>query len=108
MRKRLTVALTLGLSIVLALSACGSGGTSTSNAAITVGELFPMTGREPFVGQWFLHGGKVGIADINANGGCDGHQINAQLSDTGGDAVDAVTALKKLQLSSPTFILGPC
>lgn len=66
-----------------------------------------MTGREPFVGQWFLHGAKVGIADINANGGCNGHQITPQLSDTGGDAVDAVTALKKLQLSNPAFILGP-
>jgi ABC-type branched-subunit amino acid transport system substrate-binding protein len=107
MRKRLTAVLTLGLSVVLALSACGSGGNSTGNGPITVGELFPMTGREPFVGQWFLHGGKVGIADINANGGCGGHQINAKLSDTGGDAVDAVTALKQLQLANPTFILGP-
>jgi branched-chain amino acid transport system substrate-binding protein len=66
-----------------------------------------MTGREPYVGQWFLHGAKVAIANINANGGCGGHQINAKLSDTGGDAVDAVTALKQLQLSSPTFVLGP-
>jgi ABC-type branched-subunit amino acid transport system substrate-binding protein len=88
------------------LTACGSGGTS-SNGPITVGELFPMTGREPYVGQWFLHGAKVAIADINANGGCGGHQINAQLADTGGDGVDAVTALKQLQLSSPTFVLGP-
>ena len=106
MRKRsaaLLALLTLGSML---LSACGSSGGG-SNGPITVGELFPMTGREPFVGQWFLHGAKVGIADINANGGCGGHQINASLSDTGGDAVDAVTALKKLQVSSPTFILGP-
>ncbi|HLZ24278.1 MAG TPA: ABC transporter substrate-binding protein [Ktedonobacterales bacterium] len=90
----------------MVLTACGSGGTS-SNGPITVGELFPMTGREPYVGQWFLHGAKVAIADINQNGGCGGHQINAQLADTGGDGVDAVTALKQLQLSNPTFVLGP-
>ena len=94
------------LAITLFVSACG-GSKGGGTGPITVGELFPMTGREPFVGQWFLHGAKVGIANINANGGCGGHQINAKLSDTGGDAVDAVTALKQLQLSNPTFILGP-
>lgn len=107
MRKRSAVLfafLTLGS---LLLAACGTSSGGGGNGSITVGELFPMTGREPFVGQWFLHGAKVGIADINANGGCGGHKINASLSDTGGDAVDAVTALKKLQLASPTFILGP-
>jgi ABC-type branched-subunit amino acid transport system substrate-binding protein len=106
MRKKFPALLTLAASVLLLLSACGqSAGADTG--PITVGELFPMTGREPFVGQWFLHGAKVGIADINANGGCAGHQINAKLADTGGDAVDAVTALKQLQISNPAFILGP-
>lgn len=107
MRKRYAAALLAFLTVgSMLLAACGS--TAGANTGpITVGELFPMTGREPFVGQWFLHGAKVGIADINANGGCGGHQINAKLADTGGDAVDAVTALKQLQLSSPNFILGP-
>ena len=106
MRKKMAGLLSVVATLSLLLSACGpSAGADTG--PITVGELFPMTGREPFVGQWFLHGAKVGIADINANGGCNGHQITPQLSDTGGDAVDAVTALKKLQLSNPAFILGP-
>lgn len=106
MRKHFAALLTVVATVSLLLSACG-GSAGTDTGPITVGELFPMTGREPFVGQWFLHGAKVGIADINANGGCDGHQINAKLADTGGDAVDAVTALKQLQLSNPAFILGP-
>ncbi|MGE5334046.1 MAG: ABC transporter substrate-binding protein [Nitrososphaerota archaeon] len=106
MRKRSAVLLAILTLGSMLLAACGTSSTG-ANGPITVGELFPMTGREPFVGQWFLHGAKVGIADVNANGGCGGHQINASLSDTGGDAVDAVTALKKLQVSSPTFILGP-
>jgi branched-chain amino acid transport system substrate-binding protein len=104
-RKRYAALLAFLILSSLFFAACGSSGGSTG--PITVGELFPMTGREPFVGQWFLHGAKVGIADINAHGGCGGHQINAQLNDTGGDAVDAVTALKQLQLSNPDFILGP-
>lgn len=107
MRKRLAALFAVLLATALLVSACGPNGGSRSSGPITVGELFPMTGREPFVGQWFLHGAKVGIADINANGGCGGHKINAKLSDTGGDAVDAVTALKQLKLSNPTFILGP-
>lgn len=107
MRKRsvaIVAFLTLGAMLI---AGCGTGSSGGGNDAITVGELFPMTGREPFVGQWFLHGAKVGIADVNDHGGCGGHKINASLADTGGDAVDAVTALKKLQLSNPTFVLGP-
>lgn len=107
MRKRLVALFALCLTALVVLSACGGSGGGSGNGPITVGELFPMTGREPFVGQWFLHGAKVAIADINANGGCGGHQINAKLADTGGDAVDAVTALKQLQLANPTYILGP-
>jgi ABC-type branched-subunit amino acid transport system substrate-binding protein len=106
MRKRYAALLALLTLGSMLLAACGSSAGGNSGP-ITVGELFPMTGREPFVGQWFLHGAKVGIADINANGGCGGHQITAKLADTGGDAVDAVTALKQLQLSSPDFVLGP-
>lgn len=66
-----------------------------------------MTGREPFVGQWFLHGAKVAIQDINANGGCNGAQLVPVLSDTAGDSVDAVTALRNLQTNNPAFVLGP-
>lgn len=106
MKNRLSALMAVAMIALLALSACGSS-NSGSSGPITVGELFPMTGREPFVGQWFLHGAKVGITDINNNGGCAGHQINAKLSDTGGDAVDAVTALRQLQLQNPAFILGP-
>jgi len=90
---------------MLLLSACGS--TAANTGPIQVGELFPMTGREPFVGQWFLHGAKVGIYEVNHNGGVMGRQLNATLADTGGDGVDAVTALKQLRTLNPTFILGP-
>jgi ABC-type branched-subunit amino acid transport system substrate-binding protein len=112
MKTKQSAFLVVAVITVLILSACGGSSTGSSSGSanagpITVGELFPMTGREPFVGQWFLHGAKVGITEINNNGGCDGHQINTKLADTGGDAVDAVTALRQLELSNPAFILGP-
>ncbi|MCL8207015.1 MAG: ABC transporter substrate-binding protein [Actinomycetia bacterium] len=98
------------------LAACGStpaanggggGGSSSSKSPIIVGELFPMTGREPFVGQWFLHGAKAGIYDVNHNGGVMGHPLQAVLADTGGDPVDAVPAWRQLETHNPTFELGP-
>lgn len=106
MRTKWSATLLAFLSVgIFILSACGS--SSTNTGPITVGELFPMTGREPFVGDWFLHGAKTAIAEVNANGGVMGRQLSPVLADTSGDAVDAVTALKQLQTKSPTFIVGP-
>lgn len=107
----------------LILAACGSGasasntsssgGSSTTAAAasssstITLGELMPMSGKEAFVGQWFDHGVKAGIEDVNANGGVMGKKFKSVLEDTAGDPVDAVTAWHTLQLHKPAVVLGP-
>jgi ABC-type branched-subunit amino acid transport system substrate-binding protein len=108
MRTKLLVILSAIIIIMsLVLSACGGSSASSSTGPLTVGELFPMTGREPYVGSWFLHGAKTAIADVNKNGGVMGHQLNPVLADTGGDAVDAVAAWKQLRLSNPTFEIGP-
>lgn len=105
------------LSIILA--ACGSGASSSasapaasnttaaSTASITLGELMPMSGKEAFVGQWFDHGVKAGIEDVNANGGVMGRKFVPVLEDTAGDPVDAVTAWHTLQLHKPSVVLGP-
>ena len=70
-------------------------------------ELFPVSGREAFVGQWFQHGAKAAVDDINKNGGVSGGKITELLADTGGDPVDAVTAQRKLLTQNPTFEVGP-
>jgi ABC-type branched-subunit amino acid transport system substrate-binding protein len=70
-------------------------------------ELFPMSGREAFVGDWLNHGAKVGVWDVNNNGGVMGHPIQETLADTGGDPVDAVTAQRQLMTQNPTFQVGP-
>lgn len=98
----------LSACLLLLLSACGgASGSSGNQKPLTVGELFPMSGRESFVGQWFLHGAKAGIVDVNAHGGVMGHKLKAALEDTGGDPVDAVPAWRKLQTQNPTFEVGP-
>jgi ABC-type branched-subunit amino acid transport system substrate-binding protein len=91
------------------LMACGNGTSSggSGSGPITMAELFPMSGREAFVGQWFLHGARVGVDDVNKNGGVMGHKINEALADTGGDPVDAVPAYRKLAAQNPAFMVGP-
>lgn len=88
-------------------AACGTGSGSGGTGPINMAELFPMSGREAFVGQWFLHGAKAGVYDVNHNGGVMGRQLQENLGDTGGDPVDAVTAWRKLETSKPAFEVGP-
>lgn len=93
--------------VALFVSACGGSSSGTDTSPITVGELFPITGRESFIGTWFTHATQVAVAEVNNNGGVMGRKLQTVLADTGGDPVDAVTALKKLQTNNPTFIVGP-
>lgn len=93
--------------LTIAVVACGNSTSGSSGKPITMAELFPVSGREAFVGQWFQHGAKAAVYDINKNGGVMGGQITEALQDTGGDPVDAVTAQRKLLTQNPTFEVGP-
>jgi len=99
----MTVLLAAGL---MACSGSSSSG-STTTGPITMAELFPMSGREAFVGQWFQHGAKAAVYDVNKNGGVNGAQLQEVLADTGGDPVDAVPAWRKLSTQNPAFEVGP-
>lgn len=90
---------------VVLLGACGAPGSD--RAPLVVGELFPMTGSEPFVGQWLAHGAQAAVADINASGGCDGRPLQPSLADTAGDAVIAAESLQRLERLRPAFVVGP-
>lgn len=105
-RKRLGAV--IAVLTTLGVVACGSSTSSSSSGKpVTMAELFPMSGREAFVGQWFQQGAKAAVYDINKNGGVMGGQITEILADTGGDPVDAVTAQRKLLTQNPTFEVGP-
>ncbi len=97
--------------VTIGVVACGgsstSSGSTTTLGPVTMAELFPVSGREAFVGQWFQHGAKAAVDDINKNGGVSGGKITELLADTGGDPVDAVTAQRKLLTQNPTFEVGP-
>jgi len=91
-------------------SNASTGARSARTAArspIVMAELFPVSGREAFVGQWFVHGAKVAVSDVNGHGGVMGRQLAPVLGDTGGDPVDAVPAWRQLNTRNPTFEVGP-
>lgn len=117
-RRKRTLWLTALLGVTaVTMAACGgstsktptsaSSSSASSGGNLTVGELLPMSGKEAFVGQWFDHGVKAGIWDVNHNGGVMGKQMVPILQDTAGDPVDAVTAWRTLELHNPPVVFGP-
>ncbi|MGH9304105.1 MAG: ABC transporter substrate-binding protein [Acidimicrobiales bacterium] len=82
-----------------------SGHSSHSN--IVFGQLLPFTGTKAFLSSWATHGDAAAVHDVNRHGGVMGHKLVATSADDGGDAVDAVPALRKLLISHPAFIVGP-
>src|ERR1700730_1569425 len=98
-RKRTTLILFLLIPFLLAAcggSGSGNGSASATQSPIKIGLLSPLTGPEGFIGQAGLKGVQVAADYINANGGILGRKIELVSADTGGDAVDAVPALRKL------------
>jgi ABC-type branched-subunit amino acid transport system substrate-binding protein len=95
--------------VLLLLAGCsGSNNATTNTSPIKIGLIGPFTGAEGFIGPASLKGAQVAADVINANGGILGRQIQLITADTGGDAVDAVPALRKLiNIDRVDMILGP-
>src|SRR5258708_18976899 len=73
-----------------------------------MGLIGPSTGPEGFIGPAALKGAQVAADYINANGGILGRQVQLITADTGGDAVDAVPALRKLiNVDQVDMLIGP-
>ncbi len=94
----------------LSVAACGGGSSGTSasvSCPVVFGELFPVTGKYPIIGQSYLHGAETAVKDINGHGGILGCSVQSILGDTQFDVADTVTAYRALMLHSPKVILGP-
>jgi len=91
----------------LALTACGGSATSTSKAPVTFGALIPLTGGASNFGQGYEMAAVAASDYINAHGGVLGRRLNLVVADDQTDPVDAVAALRRLELQSPSFIVGP-
>src|SRR5258708_3624691 len=105
--KRATLLLFLLISLLLA--ACGgSGSGGATQTPIKIGLIGPLSGPEGLIGQADMKGVQVATDYINAHGGILGRQVELITADTGGDAVDAVPALRKLMnIDQVGMIIGP-
>ncbi len=95
--------------LAMLLAACGGGSSSSNNTSpVKVGVIGPFSGFEAFIGPDILKGVQVAADQINAHGGILGRQVQVVTADTGGDAVDAVPALRKLiSVDQVDLIVGP-
>ncbi len=105
---RALLSVLVALTLILAACGGGSNGNSTNTSPVKVGVIGPFSGFESFIGPDILKGVQVAVDQINKNGGILGRQVQVITADTGGDAVDAVPALRKLiNVDQVNLIIGP-
>lgn len=122
---RRSAVLGLGVTTALALAACGSsssggsgsssgssgGGSSTKQSAggsYSIGVLNSSTGALGAIGQQETQGIELAVAEINAAGGVNGHQLKTVSIDDQGSVNLSTAAFKKLATSDKVAaIIGP-
>ncbi|MGC8480746.1 MAG: ABC transporter substrate-binding protein [Acidimicrobiales bacterium] len=104
---RLKALAAVSAATAVAVVGVGSGVASASSSKLVIGGMFPFTGTKSLLSTWATHGMKVGIYEVNHNGGVLGHQLKSVYVDDAADSVDALPAFRKLMLSHPTMIVGP-
>ena len=111
--------ISIGLSILLALSCltgCGGGDNGAGNDGATVfkiGGIGPLTGGAASYGDAVNKGAQIAVEEINANGGINGYQIEFKMADDEHLAEKAVNAYNDLkdwgmQLLMGTVTSAPC
>jgi ABC-type branched-subunit amino acid transport system substrate-binding protein len=93
-------------SAALGVAACGSSPGSSSTSSVVAGVALPLTGEIAAYGGYFESGIRSAAAEINADGGIDGHKLVLQIRDTEGDPVDAASAVRSLLPYHPNVFLG--
>ncbi len=108
-RKHMTMI--LFLLVPLFLAACGGNSNANGNTPqppVKVGILGAFSGPSSSIGLGGMKGAQLAADYINTHGGILGRQIQLVSADTGGDAVDAVPAVRKLiNIDQVSMIIGP-
>jgi len=87
----------LGLTAMLAAACGGTSAASTgSKAPIIIGAYVPLTGTVASSGVALQQGYQLGVAEVNAAGGINGHQIQLTIKDDQGDPQTATTVAAEL------------
>lgn len=106
-----TIAMLLAAAMTLSLcTACGSSSANDQSGAsgtvIKLGTMGPYTGDLSVYGTSVLNGIEMAVAEINANGGIDGKQIELISMDEKGDSTEALNAYNKLRSEDVDAIIG--
>lgn len=93
------VAMLLALVMILCVAACGKNETvedGDDSEPIKIGYVNDLTGDGAGWGVPAMRGAEMAVAEINANGGLLGREVQLIVQDGRGDPQDSVTALNKL------------
>ena len=96
------LALALALVMMLSLVACGeqneapAEGGEQAAETLRIGGIGPLTGGYANYGISVKQGAEIAVAEINANGGINGQQVELSFQDSQGDPESAVNAYGKL------------
>ena len=88
--------------MMLSLVACGekteapAGGGEAAAETLRIGGIGPLTGGYANYGISVKQGAEIAVAEINANGGINGQQVELSFQDSQGDPESAVNAYGKL------------
>ncbi|MDB4895217.1 MAG: ABC-type branched-chain amino acid transport system, periplasmic component [Firmicutes bacterium] len=118
---RQTVAIAAVTALAIGLAGCGGtttpsnntttpapAATNTNKDPIKLGAVFILTGPSAGYGVSQQAGLKVALAEINAAGGINGHQLDVQIEDSAGDKDKAINATQKLiDKDNVLAIIGP-
>jgi branched-chain amino acid transport system substrate-binding protein len=79
---------------------------TTAGAEILIGVAGPMTGAQSWFGEQFERGARMAAADLNAEGGILGQEVELVVGDDFCDPDQAVAAANKLAGDGVIFVVG--
>lgn len=83
----------------------GAQATEFTGAPISLGAHVPLTGESSELGQGFRYGVDLAIAEINAHGGVNGHELKLTLADDRSTPDGAITAVQRLTTRDKVLLL---
>ncbi|MHB9094026.1 MAG: ABC transporter substrate-binding protein, partial [Eubacteriales bacterium] len=109
--KKLMAVLTGLLIIGLVLAGCGQSASTTkeskdSNEPYKIGAVFDISGKSSSLGIPERDTAEMVVAEINKNGGINGHQIEMTVLDSKSNETEAALAAKKLVQQGVSAIIG--
>jgi ABC-type branched-subunit amino acid transport system substrate-binding protein len=109
LRGRTTLALSVGIASVLAMSGCAAGTPAATPSAVTykIGVLMDLSKTYAFIGQPALAGLRTAVVEVNKAGGVGGHMLELIVKDDRSDAATGRTAFQELAAAGVVAIVGP-